>query len=83
VPPKLRVVKPQIVYAVRTKERVFALTFDDGPHPTYTPQVLAALKKRGVKATFFMVGKMVRAYPEMAQRVRSAGHATANHSWSQ
>ncbi|MBW3637005.1 MAG: polysaccharide deacetylase family protein, partial [Armatimonadetes bacterium] len=55
---------------------------DDGPHPAYTPQVLAALKKRGVKGTFFMVGSMVRAYPEMAQRVRNAGHATASHSWS-
>ncbi len=82
VRPKPRAVKPQIVYAVRTRERVFALTFDDGPHPTYTPQVLAALRKRGVKATFFMVGSMVRAYPKMAQTVRKAGHVTANHSWS-
>jgi chitin deacetylase len=82
VPPKLRVVKPQIVYAVRTKERVFALTFDDGPHPTYTPQVLAVLKKHDVKATFFMVGSMVHAYPKMAQTVYKAGHPVANHSWS-
>jgi peptidoglycan/xylan/chitin deacetylase (PgdA/CDA1 family) len=74
--------KATVVYAVRTKEKVFALTFDDGPHPTHTPQVLAALKKRGVKATFFMVGSMVRAYPKMAQTVYKAGHPVANHSWS-
>jgi chitin deacetylase len=43
---------------------------------------LAALKKHRVKATFFMVGTMVRAYPKTAQSVRDAGHATANHSWS-
>lgn len=81
--PKLPAARPaQIVYAIRTSQKVFALTFDDGPHPTYTPQVLAVLKKRGVKATFFMVGAMVRAYPQMAQKVRNAGHATASHSWS-
>jgi chitin deacetylase len=82
-PPKPRPArKAQVVYAIRTSQKVFALTFDDGPHPTYTPQILAILKKHDVKATFFMVGSMVRAYPKIAQTVARAGHATANHSWS-
>ena len=84
-PPK-RVVKPrpcaQIVYSVSTKHRVYALTFDDGPDPTWTPQVLKILRQKRVKATFFMVGQMLRAYPKHAKQVRAEKHAIGNHSWS-
>ncbi|HEY9690098.1 MAG TPA: polysaccharide deacetylase family protein [Coleofasciculaceae cyanobacterium] len=63
-------------------EKVVALTFDDGPAPIYTEQVLEILKRENVKATFFMVGKMVQAFPAIGQRVASEGHVLANHSWS-
>src|ERR1700742_388624 len=56
-----------------------ALTFDDGPNAN-TPAVLDALKAANVKATFFIVGKMARAYPEVLARIAAEGHLLANHS---
>jgi peptidoglycan/xylan/chitin deacetylase (PgdA/CDA1 family) len=56
------------------------LTFDDGPLPPYTSRVLDTLASECVKATFFMVGRMVRGYPAIAQRVYAEGHTIANHS---
>jgi peptidoglycan-N-acetylglucosamine deacetylase len=56
-----------------------ALTFDDGPNAN-TPAVLDALKASGVKGTFFIVGRMARAYPEILARVADEGHLLANHS---
>ncbi len=59
-----------------------ALTFDDGPHPVFTPQVLDVLKEKRVKATFFVVGKHVEKYPEVAQRIIKEGHDIANHTYA-
>ncbi|WP_157947609.1 polysaccharide deacetylase family protein [Abditibacterium utsteinense] len=70
------------IYSVDTSQKVFALTFDDGPDPNYTPQVLALLKRYQVPATFFMVGSMVRAHPATALQVLAAGFPIENHSWS-
>lgn len=67
---------------VKKGDKVFALTFDDGPWPTYTRQILKILKEHDVKATFFMVGSVVREYPQIAREVKAAGHAIGNHSWS-
>ena len=61
--------------------KVFALTFDDGPWPVYTRKILAILKENNVKATFFMVGHEVHARPDVARAVRDDGHAIGNHSW--
>lgn len=61
--------------------KVFALTFDDGPWPEYTCKILQILKDNNVKATFFMVGHEVRARPDVARAVRDDGHAIGNHSW--
>jgi peptidoglycan-N-acetylglucosamine deacetylase len=61
--------------------RSVALTFDDGPSPTYTPRVLAVLRRFGVPATFFMVGSMVDAHPEEARAVVDAGMAVGNHTY--
>ena len=72
----------RIYYGVVTHRKVLALTFDDGPDPTWTPQVLTVLKKSQVPATFFMVGKMVRAHPQFAKMVKSGHFAIGNHSWS-
>jgi len=57
------------------------LTFDDGPSPVWTPQILDALKKADVKATFFMIGEYVEKYPQIARRVAEEGHDIGNHSY--
>ncbi len=58
------------------------LTFDDGPVPEVTPQVLDILKEFKAKATFFCVGDNVRKYPEVYERIIINGHATGNHTYS-
>jgi peptidoglycan-N-acetylglucosamine deacetylase len=59
-----------------------ALTFDDGPNPAWTPRLLDILAQHNVRATFFMVGKFVKAERELARRVADAGHLIGNHTWS-
>jgi len=57
-----------------------ALTFDDGPDPISTPKILDILREKGVKATFFCVGKHVRKEPELLKRIHQEGHQVANHT---
>ena len=59
-----------------------ALSFDDGPHPTFTPQILAMLDKYSIKATFFMIGCNVALYPDVAKKVNASGHEIGNHTYS-
>ena len=59
-----------------------ALSFDDGPHPTFTPQILALLEKYEIKATFFMIGCNVATYPSVAKAVAEAGHEIGNHTYT-
>jgi peptidoglycan/xylan/chitin deacetylase (PgdA/CDA1 family) len=58
------------------------LTFDDGPHPLITPRVLDLLDQYSVKATFFLVGKQVELYPQLAAEVVARGHEVGSHSYS-
>lgn len=58
------------------------LTFDDGPTSNITPQILDILRKYNVKATFFQVGSLIKANPDMARRVYEEGHLIANHSYN-
>jgi len=62
------------------KDREVVLTFDDGPLPPYTNRILDTLASECVKATFFMVGRMVQGYPAVVRRVYNEGHTIANHS---
>ncbi len=62
--------------------RSIALTFDDGPSPAVTAKVLDVLRAKGVRATFFVVGRKVEANPELARLVRREGHAIGNHTYS-
>lgn len=62
-------------------EKLVALTFDDGPHKTNTPQLLDGLKELGAKVTFFMLGQNAKSYPDIVQRAYDEGHEVANHSW--
>jgi peptidoglycan/xylan/chitin deacetylase (PgdA/CDA1 family) len=63
-------------------ELVVALTFDDGPSPNFTPLVLDVLKKYDVRATFFLVGKHVEKYPDVARRIVEEGHEIGNHTYN-
>lgn len=58
-----------------------ALTFDDGPHPVYTPIILDILKEYGVHATFFMIGENAERYPELVLRIQEEGHEIGNHTY--
>lgn len=62
--------------------KLIALTFDDGPHKTYTTQLLDGLKQRGAKVTFFMVGTNASSYNNLVQRAYDEGHEIGNHSYS-
>lgn len=65
-----------------TLDQEVMLTFDDGPHPEYTPQILDILKEYNVKATFFLIGTQIEKYPEVVQRIINEGHAVGGHSYS-
>jgi peptidoglycan/xylan/chitin deacetylase (PgdA/CDA1 family) len=66
---------------VRGAGRPIALTFDDGPNPQATPRILDALATRGVKATFFVLGRHADEWPGLVRRVVEEGHAIGNHGW--
>ena len=61
---------------------VVYLTFDDGPHTTYTPQVLDVLARHGARATFFVLGSLAERHPDLVARIVAEGHTVANHSWN-
>ena len=69
-----------IVYQGQGDEPRIALTFDDGPHPEYTAQILDILAEYGIHATFFVIGENVDLYPDMLQRTVSEGHEIGNHT---
>ncbi|MCM1541233.1 MAG: polysaccharide deacetylase family protein [Blautia sp.] len=62
--------------------RKVAITFDDGPHPHYTEQLLDGLKERGVVATFFVTGEHAELHPDIIRRMQEAGHLIGNHTYS-
>jgi peptidoglycan/xylan/chitin deacetylase (PgdA/CDA1 family) len=70
----------EIHFKGSSDEKVVALTFDDGPNGIYTTQVLDILKEYNIKATFFVVGKNVELYPDIAKRMIAEGHIIGNHS---
>jgi peptidoglycan-N-acetylglucosamine deacetylase len=63
-------------------ERVVALTYDDGPNPPYTDELLEVLRAERVHATFFVVGRAVAVYPGVVRREVRDGNAIGNHTWS-
>jgi len=64
------------------QRKAICLTFDDGPLPPYTSQILDILKKGDVKATFFMLGYNAQRFPDLARRVVAEGHAIGNHTYN-
>lgn len=84
-----KLVKPdptRIIASTKIREdkvlhkKYVALTFDDGPSPEYTPQVLKTLKDNGLHAVFCLVGLQVKKYPELVKQIVEDGHKVANHS---
>lgn len=69
-----------VIYRCPNDRMEIALTFDDGPHPRYTPMILEILEEYGIKATFFMIGENVRYYTPAAEAVIRAGHEVGNHT---
>jgi len=70
----------RILCEVSTSEKRLALTFDDGPHPLHTVQLLELLAGKGISATFFVVGRRVRRFRDVLQRTAEVGHEIGNHS---
>lgn len=67
--------------ASNPNDKIIALTFDDGPWPKYTEQVLDILKKNDVKGTFFVIGRNMKSFPDIGKRIVAEGHTIANHTW--
>ena len=59
-----------------------AITFDDGPHPRNTPRLLDMLRRRNIKATFYVIGELVQRYPGITRRIVAEGHEIGNHTWT-
>lgn len=75
--------KERFVYRrVNTEEKIVAITFDDGPHPKYTAEILDVLAEYGAKATFFVIGKNLEQYGALARRAVEEGHEIGNHTYS-
>ncbi len=80
VQPRSRLFGPNR-FRIATADRVVALTFDDGPHAEVTPKVLDILRERGVRATFFLIGKYADRHPDVVRRIVADGHAVGCHSY--
>ena len=78
----VQVSKNSSIRAEKTIAAKVALTFDDGPHPVYTPQLLDGLKERGVRATFFVVGENIPGNEEILKRMDAEGHLIGNHTYN-
>ncbi len=72
---------PAITWKVHTQEKILFLTFDDGPEPEVTNEVLSLLKKYSAKATFFCSGKNISLHPDVFKRILIEGHCAGNHSY--
>ena len=64
------------------EQPILALTFDDGPHPVYTPQLLDGLEKRDVKVSFFLMGKNIMGNEAIVKRMHEDGHLIGNHTYN-
>ena len=70
----------EVVWEVPTDQKVIALTFDDGPNPKYTPEIMSLLEEYKAKATFFVVGERAKKYPDIILNLSKKGHEIGNHT---
>jgi len=74
--------RDDVVFSWKSAGKKIALTFDDGPHPTQTPEILDILSEYGIRATFFVIGQNAEWYGDCLSMVYKAGHEIGNHSYS-
>ncbi|MDI3317757.1 MAG: polysaccharide deacetylase family protein [Bacillota bacterium] len=74
--------KAGVVTAAQPGDHLIALTFDDGPDPRYTPQVLALLRRYGAHATFFVIGQEAERHPDLIRAIAASGNEVGIHGWS-
>lgn len=72
----------EAIWRIQTNEKKLFLTFDDGPHPEITGEVLSLLAQYNAKATFFCLAKNVEAFPEVYKQIITRGHSVGNHTYS-
>jgi peptidoglycan-N-acetylglucosamine deacetylase len=72
-------ITPNVIYRLRTTRPLVGLSFDDGPHPTFTPQVLDILQRHHAEATFFLIGDRALRHPEVVTRIKAGRHEVGNH----
>ncbi len=77
-----QVVSQSVTSSAAENSKKIALTFDDGPHPYYTEQLLDGLKERGIKVTFFVTGEHAALHPDIIKRMYDEGHLIGNHTYS-
>jgi peptidoglycan/xylan/chitin deacetylase (PgdA/CDA1 family) len=75
------VFRGRFVWRLPASSRALALTFDDGPHPEWTPATLDMLARSGARATFFLIGREAEKYPAIVRRIVAEGHALGGHSF--
>jgi len=73
---------PEAIFRIKTSDNILCLTFDDGPDPESTPQLLEILDKHQVRAIFFCSGEAAEKYPHLADMIKSKGHLKGNHTYS-
>lgn len=71
-----------VIYSWHSNEKKIALTFDDGPHPTQTPEILEILSEYDIRATFFVIGQNVSYYNDLVRLEYENGHEIGNHTYS-
>ena len=81
-PKILRMFYPSFLWEMPKGEKKIYITFDDGPHPAITPQVLQILKKFNAKATFFCIGNNVNKYKDIFELIKKDGHAVGSHTYN-
>jgi peptidoglycan/xylan/chitin deacetylase (PgdA/CDA1 family) len=82
IPRILKKIFPEITWNIKDDLPSLYLTFDDGPTPGITAEVLSVLKKFGARATFFSIGRNVERHPDLYQQILASGHLTGNHTYS-
>jgi peptidoglycan/xylan/chitin deacetylase (PgdA/CDA1 family) len=82
IPNILKRLFPRLIWDYTTQEKEIYLTFDDGPEPEITTQVLAFLSSFNAKATFFTLGEKAEKHPEIIKQIQDEGHVCANHGYN-
>lgn len=71
----------KVFTGIKTDQKVIALTFDDGPYPPYTNQILDILREYQIPATFFLIGQNAEKHPELVRQIAAEGHQLGNHTY--